>query len=340
MIGAGGPPPRPLERGAAAPASASVLLRADGRVAYPVVDGVPVLLAPEALVADSEREPFVVGDERYVEAYDEMGFYNASAAATISAVAVSPEAKWLTSALAATARERRTFPEPRARWIHLLFEAVAQYDAYTHVAPLAGKRVLDLGGRGVEGLKMLLAGAAETWHVSPMLDELRFSHGLAAHVGLAERFHRVAAVGEELPFEDGTFDVVFTSGSLHHTVTELSLAECARVLRPGGRFAAVEPWKGRLYRLGIGVFGKREAVGCVPLTPERAAPLFTAFNRARVVHHGALTRYPLLALFAVGLRPPDAFVWWVTRLDDAISRVVPPLSRAGTAVALLGLRGS
>lgn len=54
------------------------------------------------------------------------------------------------------------------------------------------------------------------------------------------------ANAEELPFDDNTFDLVASSGVLHHTVNpSRAFAECYRVLKPGGMA------KITLYRLGI-----------------------------------------------------------------------------------------
>src|SRR5574338_619544 len=45
-----------------------------------------------------------------------------------------------------------------------------------------------------------------------------------------------------------------------------ALRECARVLAPEGRFAAVEPWRGPLYGIGTALLGKRDRrVRCVVL---------------------------------------------------------------------------
>lgn len=51
----------------------------------------------------------------------------------------------------------------------------------------------------------------------------------------------------ELPFDGASKDIVIVQGGLHHLETlpddlERTLAEARRVLRPGGRFALVEPW--------------------------------------------------------------------------------------------------
>jgi ubiquinone/menaquinone biosynthesis C-methylase UbiE len=53
------------------------------------------------------------------------------------------------------------------------------------------------------------------------------------------------ADAHDLPFADGTFDAAFCSGTLHHlSLPGRGVAELARVTRPGGRVAAMEPnWK-------------------------------------------------------------------------------------------------
>lgn len=54
----------------------------------------------------------------------------------------------------------------------------------------------------------------------------------------------VDAVGQDLPFDDGSFDTVVYSYSLHHVPTDAlpaALHEARRVLRPGGRLVVIEP---------------------------------------------------------------------------------------------------
>jgi len=50
---------------------------------------------------------------------------------------------------------------------------------------------------------------------------------------------------QRLPFKDGEFDSAFSSATLHHLGdAALGVRELARVVRPGGRVAAIEPnWK-------------------------------------------------------------------------------------------------
>lgn len=112
-----------------------------------------------------------------------------------------------------------------------------------------GARVLDFGcGAGVDALIAALLSGAEGHggpsglcksgaevhgvDISPhMLSKAR-SNALACAVGNV-RFHHVES--DELPYEDGSFDIVLSNGALNLVVDKDSvLQEIARVLRPGG----------------------------------------------------------------------------------------------------------
>lgn len=307
-----------------------VLVRDDDACAYPVVDGTPVLLGPERLVADDESQIGDPLDHRYAEAYQEMAFYD-DAADREELVETARE-------LARAATPHRRTPSavwPRRGWLDATFEPAAQWDAFRHLAPLQGRSVVQLGGKGVQAVKFLLAGASEAWVVSPMVGEVQFARRLAGHVGVVDRLRAVTAVAEELPFADASVDAVYAGSTVHHMRTDLALRECARVLGPEGRLAAIEPWKAPLYDLGIAVFGKRERVPCRPMTAERAAPLGEAFERAEVVHHGTLSRYPLLALAKIGVPVSLPVAWAFTWVDDALCSLVPRLRAQGSSAALL-----
>ena len=86
--------------GASDPDPDEVFLRQDEALAYPVRNGVPVVLAPEALtqvVRDVD-----LGDRRWAEAYAEMDFYTGEAAH-------EPE-DHLVEALRASERRSRAWP--------------------------------------------------------------------------------------------------------------------------------------------------------------------------------------------------------------------------------------
>jgi ubiquinone/menaquinone biosynthesis C-methylase UbiE len=144
-----------------------------------------------------------------------------------------------------------------------------------HPGPYA--RSLEIGaGTGYFSLNLLREGVvreATCTDISPgMLETLDAN---AERLGL--KVETAACDAAELPFEDGSFDLVLGHAVLHHLpALERSFAEFSRVLRPGGTlFFAGEP-----SRQGdrIAAWPKRAAM--------RAAPLWRRAVRARPVVYG------------------------------------------------------
>jgi SAM-dependent methyltransferase len=105
--------------------------------------------------------------------------------------------------------------------------------AYWRFDQFHGKNVLDVGcGPGWLTVKYAEAGAnVSSIDLTPRAVELarRFLvlRGLSAVVKEAN--------AEDLPFDDGAFDLVVSSGVIHHTADiPAALRECRRVLKPGG----------------------------------------------------------------------------------------------------------
>lgn len=106
------------------------------------------------------------------------------------------------------------------------------------------RSVLDIGcGPGWLTVQYAKAGAKATGvDLTDAAVALTKDH--LAHYGLEAEVRQANA--EALPFEDNSFDLVCSSGVLHHTPdTQQSFREAYRVLKPGG--AA----KITLYRLGV-----------------------------------------------------------------------------------------
>ncbi len=96
-----------------------------------------------------------------------------------------------------------------------------------------GGRALDLGG-GSGMVSRLLAGAPGTGCVC-----LDISHAMLRHAQVPA----VQASALALPFADGSFDLVVAAAFVHHLpgAEPQLLAECRRVLKPGGRLAGYDP---------------------------------------------------------------------------------------------------
>jgi ubiquinone/menaquinone biosynthesis C-methylase UbiE len=91
-------------------------------------------------------------------------------------------------------------------------------------------------GNGMQALAELGFTRVEGVDLSPTL--------IAQYQGTARTY---VADCRALPFADESRDILIVQGGLHHLESlpadlEQTLSEARRVLRPGGRFVAVEPW--------------------------------------------------------------------------------------------------
>lgn len=321
-----------------------VLLREDNGVAYPIASNVPVVLGPEVLANPRAPPTSDLSAPQYAEAHLEMEFYNrirfaeAEAlrrAGSLLAVSGNEALPHLERLRLRSSTERDSFPKPPAVWLHARLDLQSEYDCYRHIGSVKGRRVLQLGGSGTAILALLLAGASEAVLLTPMLGEAQTALEVAKLLGMQDRFRCVIAVAEEIPLANESVDVVFSGGCVHHMRTEIAFPAIARVLRAGGRFAALEPWRAPFYILGTRLLGKREANPfCRPITPATVAPLFDAFSVARYELHGTLTRYPMLGIQKFGLITPQHVAWGIGRADDWLCSHLG-LRRYGSGVALL-----
>jgi len=316
----------------------SVLLREDAQRAYPVVDGIPVLLVPEMFVSPGFRCDISLAQPKYAEAYKEIKGYNAIALNELENIRTSDDYHRIEAIRQVPEQERLFFPDPWEIWLDAVYDSAAQMDAYQHVAPVIGKRLLQVGGKGLHAVRFLLAGAAECWLITPVLGEIRFSMELARLADVAEGLHCVLGIAEELPFQSEYFDAIYSGGCIHHTETSSAFPECARTLKGSGKFAAMDPFRTFIYTVGTALFGKRgvDHASCQPLTKKRLEPFHEAFRDSRVIHHGTMLRYPLLLLHKLGFPSSLSTARLFNRLDDGFCSMIPGLRRMGGSIALLG----
>jgi glycosyltransferase involved in cell wall biosynthesis/ubiquinone/menaquinone biosynthesis C-methylase UbiE len=157
-----------------------------------------------------------------------------------------------------------------------------------------GEEVLEIGG----GLGIDLAQFAS--HGSRVTD-VDLSAG---HLALAEEHFRLRGLtgrfvhhdGEDLPFADATFDLVYSNGVIHHTPnTRRMVDEIHRVLRPGGRVIvmvyaenSLHYWRNLVFYLGMKQRKlERLSMGeimstSVEVTGNDARPLVKVYTRERL----------------------------------------------------------
>ncbi len=115
-----------------------------------------------------------------------------------------------------------------------------RYDLEPEIVPFAdfqsasGRRLLEIGlGMGSDFIRFTRAGAIAsgidlTERALEITSRRLTAEGLMADVRVAD--------AEDLPFPDGSFDIVYSWGVLHHTTdTRRAVNEAIRVLAPGGQ---------------------------------------------------------------------------------------------------------
>lgn len=119
-----------------------------------------------------------------------------------------------------------------------------RFEGTIHIQDLAGEEVLDIGsGCGGRTAYYLLHGNPSSV-VGLDISTLRASVARQSVRQLCDegRIFFAVGLGESLPFEDGSFDLILSYDVFEHVqnLPEV-LRECHRVLKPGGRLCALFP---------------------------------------------------------------------------------------------------
>jgi len=113
-------------------------------------------------------------------------------------------------------------------------------EALDREVPLSGKKLLEIGsGFGVSLAVMLKQFNVDAYGIEPASEGFDASYKCARDVLSANDLdpsRLIDAVGESIPFSDGTFDIVYSNNVLEHTSNPAKvLSEAIRVLKPGGK---------------------------------------------------------------------------------------------------------
>ncbi|HYI35028.1 MAG TPA: methyltransferase domain-containing protein [Thermoleophilaceae bacterium] len=112
-------------------------------------------------------------------------------------------------------------------------------------AKAPGREAADVGcGTGLVTVELAARGF-RVRGIDHSPEMLSYAHSRIDRDGYADRVELVTGDVRQLPWDDASIDLLTCQGVLHH-LTELdqTVAECARVLRPGGRFFISEPCVG------------------------------------------------------------------------------------------------
>jgi SAM-dependent methyltransferase len=113
------------------------------------------------------------------------------------------------------------------------------FELFDDLGPRPGDRVLDAGARdAVHAIRLVRDHGVRAVALDPVPLHCVRARERIAEAGLTSEIDVVEATIEELPFADSSFDWIWCRDVLVHVDARRGLAECARVLRPGGALLA------------------------------------------------------------------------------------------------------
>lgn len=140
----------------------------------------------------------------------------------------------------------------------------------------AGDRVLDVGCGGGHILRALAERREDVTLQGVDLSHEQIGRARKRLAGFGDRVQVETGNAMDLPLEDQIFDIVYSCASIKHWPDQaLGLAECARVLKPGGQLVIVEADRGCTHHDAL-AFVKRWRI------PRTARALLLMFFRTYV----------------------------------------------------------
>ena len=198
--------------------------------------------------------------------------------------------------------------------------------AYHLLGDVTGQRIVDFGCGSGANTVLLANRGAHVFGVDISADLIRLAQRRMEVSGRTGGAQFLVGSAHDLPFPDGSIDIVFGIAILHHLDLRLVSREVHRVLRPGGRAIFQEPVRNskviRFVRALIPYRAPDISPYERPLTDAELDAFSRPFASRRV-------RPFLLPHVQVGQVVPGLRAWWqqLYASDAAILRAVPPLQR-------------
>lgn len=112
-------------------------------------------------------------------------------------------------------------------------------ETFAALEPQPGQLVVDIGARdAVAAIRLVRAHGLRAIALDPVPLHCDQAREAIAEAGLSDEIEVVEGSIEELPLADGSVDWIWCRDVLVHVDVRRGLAECARVLRPGGAMVA------------------------------------------------------------------------------------------------------
>jgi len=110
------------------------------------------------------------------------------------------------------------------------------YELFASFSPTAQSEVLDIGCRDARyAIELANRFGCRVLGIDPAPIHIERARKNIAEAGLAERVRIELAAIEALPAADGSVDLIWCRDVLNHVNLQRGLAECVRVLKPGGQ---------------------------------------------------------------------------------------------------------
>jgi 2-polyprenyl-3-methyl-5-hydroxy-6-metoxy-1,4-benzoquinol methylase len=221
------------------------------------------------------------------------------------------------------------------------------WNSYWHIIDLVqdvyadGRRILDFGcGKGEMSILYSKIGyCVHAFDISP--NNIGIAKRLAMKYGVTDKTDFTVSVAEKLDYSDGFFDVVVGTDILHHVDIPRALAECRRVLKPGGIAIFHEPIRTVIFdriretRFGRWLVPKEASLERHVTEDERK---LSDDDLALIAKSGFKTSQQRFLMFSrldrfirsSGATGPSL----LERLDHGLFRMIPPLQKFGGIVVI------